>query len=96
MNISTITEDERFYGYVVGLYLRARPGAREGAPPNALYADFSYNGTVETYIVPDHELFAKLLIILSKNAFERVNDGSYGIGKVWISKDSGEWSVNLP
>src|SRR6185369_13349451 len=53
--MDTIGEEEKFYGYVIGLQVERHP---EPKPVGTrLYATFEYNGEVSVWEVPDPKLF---------------------------------------
>lgn len=83
----TIGKSPKLYGYVVGLVARK----------NQLLATFEYNDSIETWIVPDAELFRILADHLFENAQAQRESGSDDFyNKVWIEKSNGKWAVTLP
>ena len=92
--MDTIGEEEKFYGYVIGLQVERHP---EPKPVGTrLYATFEYNGEVSVWEVPDPKLFEILSGHLCSMAITRSDLGEYGYDKVWIEKRDGKWLVDLP
>ena len=94
MNLETIGEEERFYGYITGLGIHACDDDKNDNWGN-LYASFEYAGETKVWIVPDTELFDILANYLKSMAWER-HEGCHGMEKLWIAKNNGKWIVDLP
>jgi hypothetical protein len=91
--LDTISEQEKFYGYIIGLQVERCPTDRVG---DKLYATFEYNGQATVWRVPDPALFKILSSYLCSMAEFRVAGEDYGYSKLWIKKDKGKWDVRLP
>jgi hypothetical protein len=91
--MDTIGEEEKSYGYIIGLQVERCPTDRVG---EKLYATFEYNGKVAMWRVPDPALFRILSGYLCSMAEFRVGGEDYGYSKLWIKKQDGKWIVDLP
>jgi hypothetical protein len=95
MKIPIISENETFYGYIVGLQIER--GDLQNSPecPNRMFARFEYGSDTVVYEIPDHQLFRKLSFFLSDEAEVR-NISESRINKLWIKKVDGNWNIELP
>ena len=91
--MNTIGEDEKFYGYIIGLQVERCPTERVG---KLLVATFEYRDEVKMWIVPDPRLFKILAGYLCSMAEFRVGGEDYGYSKLWIKRQNGKWDVRLP
>ncbi|SRR5258708_3238804 len=105
MQLPVIGSKEQFYGYIVslGVGLEREETIEDNAgchielhDDRRLYAMFEYNGHRQVWVVPDAELFRLLATHLYSMARTRDNTDDYGYDKLWISKETGAWKVDLP
>jgi len=98
MNVvaGTITNEEKFYGYIIGVSLERSGDELLPEVPTRMFAMFEYNNERSVYEVPDIELFEILNNHLLSNARIRAEHGDYGYAKLWIKKTPSGWDVDLP
>ena len=82
--MDTIGEEEKFYGYIIGLQVESCP--TDDRVGDKLYATFEYRGKPTVWRVPDAELFRILSEFLCGMAQDRAGGAGYGCCKLWIKK----------
>jgi hypothetical protein len=95
--LPVIGEQEKFYGYIVGVGVETDKGM-DKEKYCGMYAAFEYNGEVTIWSVPDPDLFEILsshLVGMAKIRWDTTGD-DYGYSKLWISKKGEKWDVDLP
>lgn len=90
MSVQVIQEEERFYGYIKGIYINDEIDIIEN---RGLYVIFEDNNV---WKVPDLELFKLLSEKLCADAWVVKNTDDHGYSKLLISKKNGKWEVELP
>lgn len=95
--IPTIGEVDSFYGYITGLFLKTldKENRHDQEINTKFFVSFEYWDCEELWIVPDADLFLKLIPYLHEMAFSR-HDENHGQSKLRIGKKRGEWVVELP
>lgn len=85
----------RFYGYLAGLRIEddANP-ENDGGP--VFIATFDNSGHLESWIVPDLDLFRKLLLKLGASAANWLEYGENCQKFVIGRGKNGKWSIELP
>ena len=94
MKIPIIQDEEKFYGYIIGLAIE--PNGDHDIPPHKMYASFDNKGVVQIWMIPDIQLFQMLAERLCIMAFERNISDTFGSQKLYIEKKNDQWIVDVP